>query len=193
MIAYIKGLFTFKSPTYVLMETQGIGYHVNISLNTYEKIQELKEGVLQIHFHVKEDAHTLYGFFEPGEKTMFQHLIAVSGVGPNTARMMLSSMNPSEIQMAIISENVKLLQGIKGIGPKSAQRIILELKDKVARENLPTTKASLGHNSNMEDALSALAALGISRPLAQKALSKAVKESKSDTIEGLVKAALKLL
>ncbi len=193
MIAYIKGQFTHKSPTNVVIESHGLGYHVNISLNTYAKVQGLDSGLLHIHFHVKEDAHTLYGFFTTAEKTMFQYLISVSGVGPNTARMMLSSMEPSEIQQAIVLENVKLLQGIKGIGPKSAQRIILELKDKVAREELPTTKAAGGHNSNLDDALSALAALGISRPLAQKALSKAVKESKSDTVEGLVKTALKLL
>jgi len=193
MIAYIKGQFTYKSPTHVIMESHGLGYHVNISLNTYEKVQSLDHGLLHIHFHVKEDAHTLYGFFSEGERRMFQHLISVSGVGPNTARMMLSSMEPIEIQQAIVLENVKLLQSIKGIGPKSAQRIILELKDKVSRENLPTAKGASGDNSNMEDALSALSALGISRPLAQRALSKAVKELNSGTVEGLVKTALKLL
>lgn len=193
MIAYIKGALVFKSPTHVVIETNGLGYHVNISLPTYEKVQALEECLLHTHFHVKEDSQTLYGFWTVQEKKMFQHLISVSGVGPNTARVMLSSMSYEEIHHAIVQGNVKLLQSIKGIGPKSAQRMILELRDKVAREELPTVKGALRGNTSFDDALMALTALGISRTMATKALNKAANTPANDTVEKLVKAALKLL
>ena len=131
MYAYIKGKLTFKSPTQVYLECNGIGYLINISLQTYSEIEPLDDVKLYTQQIIREDAHTMYGFFSEDEKNMFNHLISVSGIGPNTARLMLSSMNSTEWINAIISEDVRLIQSVKGVGPKSAQRVIIELKDKV--------------------------------------------------------------
>jgi len=129
MYAYIDGKLVFKSAAFVVIDAGGVGYHINISLNTYSKLGNTEKCKLYTWLHVKEDAHTLYGFAEEGERRLFLHLISIPGIGPNTGRMMLSSITPEEIQNAIISGNVSLIQRIKGIGPKSAQRIILELQD----------------------------------------------------------------
>ena len=134
MFAYIDGKLTFKCPTYIVVEAGGVGYHVNISLNTYSALANTERCKVYTWLHVKEDAHTLYGFADEGERTLFLHLISVSGIGPATCRMMLSSITPAEIQAAIISADVVLIQRIKGIGAKTAQRLILEWQDKLKKE-----------------------------------------------------------
>ena len=133
MYDYISGKLVFKCPTYVVIDAGGIGYHINISLNTYSALAD-ERCKLYIWMHVKEDAHTLYGFAEEGERRLFLHLISVSGIGPGTGRMILSSITPAEIQAAFVKGDVPLIQRIKGIGPKSAQRMILELQDKLKKE-----------------------------------------------------------
>src|SRR3569833_2269539 len=134
MYAYIDGKLAFKSPSYVVIEAGGVGYHINISLSTYSKLGDSEKCKLFTWLHVKEDAHTLYGFSDEGERRLFLHLISVSGIGPNTGRMMLSSITPEEIQTAIVKGDIPLIQRIKGIGPKSAQRLVLELQDKLRKE-----------------------------------------------------------
>lgn len=196
MIAYIKGKITYKSPTCVFLDINGLGYEVQISLHTYSQIQSLQECKLHTHLHIKEDAHTLYGFYEEEEKTMFLALLAVSGVGAATTRVILSGMKPEEIKTAIVAEDVKTLQSIKGIGAKTAKRIILELKDKLLKSGAaslssPLQGASSG-NSLSADALNALLALGITRNMADKAIKGALKtENASSSLESLIKEALK--
>ena len=129
MIAYLSGTFSYKSPAFIYIDVQGVGYEVNISLNTYSQIQNLDEGKLFTYLHIKEDAHTLYGFAEAEEKEMFMLLISVSGIGAATARMMLSGLRPEEISNAIILNDTSLLQTVKGVGKKTAERLVLELKD----------------------------------------------------------------
>ena len=133
MIAYLTGKFAYKSPTVVYVDVQGVGYEVNISLNTYSKIQDKSDGQLFTYLQIKEDAHTLYGFFDVSEKEMFTQLISVSGVGASTARMMLSSMKPDEIINAILMNNPRTLESVKGIGKKTAERLVLELRDKIGK------------------------------------------------------------
>lgn len=194
MIAYLSGKFSYKSPAVVYIDVQGIGYEVNISLNTYSHIQSLNEGRLYTHLQIKEDAHTLYGFFDAREKEMFIHLISVSGVGASTARMMLSSMKPEEIINAIVMNNAKLLESVKGIGRKTAERLVLELKDKVSRGGTATTIDHPNSNSLGQDALNALVALGISRQVADNAIRKIVQSEPSITeLEVLIKKALKAI
>ncbi|HTQ29262.1 MAG TPA: Holliday junction branch migration protein RuvA [Puia sp.] len=194
MIAFLKGEFVYKSPTVVHMEVGGVGYELQISLHTYGKIQSLKNGVLQTYLKISEDAHTLYGFFDKSEKDMFIQLISVSGVGASTARMMLSAMKPDEIARAILQGNTRQLESIKGIGKKSAERIILELRDKLGK-NIPETNiSSLIDNTLEKDALNALMALGIARSVAEPALKKVVNlEPASDNIEDIIKKVLKIL
>jgi holliday junction DNA helicase RuvA len=194
MIAFLRGEFVYKTPTLVHMEVQGIGYELQISLNTYAKIQTLERGILHTHFQVREDGHTLYGFFEKAEKEMFIQLISVSGVGASTARMMLSSMKPDEIARSILQGNTKQLESIKGIGKKSAERIILELRDKMGK-NLPESNISTLINNTLEkDALNALLALGIARSVAEPALKKVfLQEPASEKIEDIIKKVLKIL
>src|ERR1700759_4233408 len=156
MYAYIDGKLTHKSPSYVIIEAGGVGYHINISLNTYSRLGDAERCKLFTWLHVKEDAHTLYGFIDEGERRLFLHLISISGIGPNTARMMLSSITPEEIQSAIISGNVTLIQRIKGIGPKSAQRVILELQDKLKKEGPDTLSTVPLNKTAREEALAAL-------------------------------------
>jgi len=196
MIAYVSGKITYKSPTCIYMDLNGLGYEVQISLNTYEKIQALDRCKLLTYLHIKEDAHTLYGFYEEGEKEMFLSLISVSGVGAATTRMILSGMKPEEIQRAIIDEDAKTLQSIKGIGTKTAKRIILELKDKLLKsDNIPLPSPTLSKtsgNSLASDALNALLALGIGRSMADKAIKKALKSGEAtNSVEDLIKKALK--
>src|SRR6201996_3680806 len=160
MYAYISGKLVFKGPTYVVIEAGGIGYQINISLNTYSSIADQENCKLYTWMHVKEDAHTLYGFAEEGERRLFLHLISVSGIGPNTGRMMLSSITPDEIQSAIVNGNVSLIQRIKGIGPKSAQRIVLELQDKLRKEGSDALTVAPANKTAKDEALSALIMLG---------------------------------
>ena len=192
MIAYIQGKLTFKCPTYVLLETGGIGYHIHISLNTYSQLPTDEHCKLYTHLHIKEDAHTLYGFAEEGEKRLFRHLISVSGIGPNTGRMILSSISPADIHQAIIKGDVPLIQRIKGIGPKSAQRLILELKDKLKKDGPDSLFSAPANNTAKDEALSALVTLGFAKNIAEKALDNAIgSESTALSVEQLIKIALK--
>jgi Holliday junction DNA helicase RuvA len=194
MYAYIHGKLVFKCPTYVVIDAGGIGYHINISLNTYAELEEKENCKLYTWLHVKEDAHTLYGFFEEGERRLFLHLISVSGIGPNTGRMILSSITPSEIQTAIVKGDVPLIQRIKGIGPKSAQRMILELQDKLKKEGPDSLISMPVHNTAKDEALSALVMLGFNKNIAEKVLENAIKASSEIlSVEALIKIALKSL
>lgn len=195
MISYIKGEITYKSPTYVLVETGGIGYHINISLTTYSKIESLEKVKLLTYFLVKEDSQTLYGFESASERQLFTRLISVSGVGSSTAMIMLSAMTPAELRSAIIGENILVLKKIKGIGDRTAKRIILDLKDKLMKESgdepLLIQPSS---NTAREEALKALVTLGFMRIQVQKALNKILKADPTiDSVEVLIKKALKLL
>jgi Holliday junction DNA helicase RuvA len=194
MIAYLSGKFTYKAPTVVYVDVHGIGYEVNISLNTYAQIQNLQEGKLFTYLQIKEDAHTLYGFFDAIEKEMFVLLISVSGVGAATARMMLSGMKPDEISNAIIMKHTSVLEGVKGIGRKTAERLVLELKDKVSKISTSSAGNVLGGNTFGQDALNALIALGISRPVAEQAIKKVMMiEPSINSLETLIKKALKAI
>ena len=194
MYAYIDGKLVFKSAAYVVIDAGGVGYHINISLNTYSKLGDGERCKLHTWLHVKEDAHTLYGFIDEGERRLFLHLISVSGIGPNTGRMMLSSITPEEIQQAIISGNVSLIQKIKGIGPKSAQRVILELQDKLKKEGLETLSTAPKNHTAKDEALAALVMLGFARNAAEKVLDAEISNKGSDlTVEQLIKSALKSL
>lgn len=193
MIAYITGKLTVKTPAYVIIETNGIGYHINISLQTYSAIQNLDECKLHTYFHVKEDAQVLFGFYTEKERSIFTNLISISGIGPNTARMILSSITPGELEKAIIEGNVSLIQSIKGVGPKSANRIIIELKDKLAKTaDLSQLNSSSPHNNIKDQALSALVMLGFSKSAAEKAIDKSLQNSDVNaSVENLIKLSLK--
>jgi holliday junction DNA helicase RuvA len=194
MYAYIDGKLVFKNAAFVVIDAGGVGYHINISLNTYSKLGANERCKLFTWLHVKEDAHTLYGFIDEGERRLFLHLISISGIGPNTGRMMLSSVTPEEIQNAIISGNVSLIQRIKGIGPKSAQRIILELQDKLKKEGPDTLSPAPLNKTVREEALSALVMLGFVRNAAEKVIEQELNKNNGDiTVEQLIKAALKSL
>jgi Holliday junction DNA helicase RuvA len=193
MIAYLNGKLSYKSPAMVHLDVQGVGYEVQISLNTYSRIQALESCKLLAYLHIKEDAHTLYGFFDEAERSMFLLLMGVSGIGANTARMMLSSLQPEDIQRAIMMENEKMLESIKGIGAKTAKRLILELKDKFKKQKDIGYQISVTSNNTMqEDALNALVTLGIARNVAEQAISKVLKaEPLLEDLEGLIKKSLK--
>jgi Holliday junction DNA helicase RuvA len=192
MIAFLKGNFVRKTPALVHVEVNGVGYELHISLNTYSSIANKDNGQLHTYFHVREDAQILYGFYEEIEKEMFIQLISVSGVGAATARMMLSSMRPSEIARAITQGNAKLLESIKGIGKKSAERIILELRDKVGKQQSDLNNDPLISNTLDQDALNALIALGIARATGEQAISRVRKTNPElHKIEDIIKQALK--
>jgi len=194
MIAFLRGDFVHKTPTTVLVDVQGVGYELQISLNTYSQIQHLDKGILQTYHLVREDAETLYGFYDQAEKDMFIHLLSVSGIGAATARMMLSSMRPEEIGRAILQGNLKQLESIKGIGKKSAERIIIELRDKLGKKLPETNISSLINNTLEQDALNALIALGIARPTAEQAIKKvAAADPGTDKVEDIIKKVLKIL
>ena len=194
MYAYLQGKFTDKTPAQVYIDVHGVGYEVNISLNTYSHIQGLEQGKLFTHLQVKEDGHVLYGFFEKAEKEMFLLLIGISGVGAATARMMLSSLKPEEVSRAIVQGNVKLLESVKGIGKKTAERLVLELKDKLGKQSLNETISPQWGNSLQQDALNALVALGISRQQAEQSIQKIIlAEPSVSKLEDLIKKALKAI
>lgn len=197
MIAYIKGEYAEKNPAYVIMETAGgVAYFIHISLSTYSEIKELTTGKLLTHFVVKEDSQALYGFHSEDERIIFRQLISVSGIGPNTAMLFLSSLSIEEISNAILSENVKVLQSVKGIGMKTAQRVILDLKDKIGKihpQNI-ADKKSITYNNNKFEALSALSSLGFPKNSAETVIDKIIKaEGINLTVEDLIKKALRLL
>jgi Holliday junction DNA helicase RuvA len=194
MYAYLQGKFTYKSPAQVYVDVSGVGYEVNISFNTFSHIQNLEQGKLFTHLQVKEDGHVLYGFFDKPEKEMFVMLIAVSGIGAATARMMLSSLKPEEVSRAIVQSNVKLLESVKGIGKKTAERLILELKDKLGKQSLDASISAHQGNSLEQDALNALIALGISRTQAEQSIQKVIlAEPSVSLLEDLIKKALKAI
>ncbi len=193
MFEYIKGIIVDLTPTSVVVENNGIGYFLNISLNTYSKLSGHKEVQLHLHQVVREDAHILFGFIDANERGIFRHLISVSGVGANTARMMLSSLTSSEIQSAIISSNVNTLQGVKGIGAKSAQRIIIELKDKLGKDTDISDFSLPQNNTTKEEALSALVMLGFAKNSVTKVIDKIFTANLDASVEDLIKLALKQL
>ncbi len=195
MYAYLQGKFSYKSPALVHLEVNGIGFEIHISLNTYAAIQSLADGRLYTHLQVKEDGHSLFGFYEKEEKDIFLLLISISGVGASTARMMLSSLKSDEVAKAIAQGNVKLLESVKGIGKKTAERIVLELKDKISKQ--PSAAGStpiVQLNMVEQDALYALVALGISRNQAEQAIQKIMKSDPDiNNLENLIKKALKAI
>lgn len=192
MIGYLKGNLTVKDPTFVIMDVNGVGYEVKISLYTYSKVKDLDQCLLHTHLHVKEDAQTLFGFFGKEEKVTFLQLISISGVGPNTALMINSSLTVDELKNAIVNEEVSVIQKVKGIGSKTAHRIILELKDKIKKEGLEAGTVTSGSNSLRNEALSALVTLGINRNIAEKSINSILKKYGSDvTLEELIKLVLK--
>ena len=195
MIAYIEGKITQKEPAFVVVEAGGMGYEVRISLNTYEALKDITQAKLLTHLHIKEDAHTLYGFKNAAERKLFLDLIGISGVGPGTGMVILSSMPPEDIKSAIVNGDVATLQRIKGIGAKTAQRIILELRDKLAKENdgiAPADYTGQDSNTASKEALSALITLGINKAAAEKSIFAIVKKhGKQITVEEIIKLALK--
>ena len=195
MISFLRGKFARKTPSFVHVDVNGVGYEVQISLNTYSKIQNMEEGILQTHLIIREDAHLLFGFFDLAEKEMFLQLIAVSGIGANTARVMLSYMKPDELSRAIIQGQSKLLENIKGIGKKTAERIVVELRDKLARQPIESTVniSAWKGNTLPSDALNALIALGINRQAADAAIQKVLEQNPEAGIELLIKKALQIL
>lgn len=193
MYEYISGKITENSPAHVIIENNGLGYFINISLNTYSQIKDKKEVSLLVHEQIREDAYNLYGFFEPSERELFRQLMSVSGIGANTARMMLSSLPPAELRSAIVSENTDIIKSIKGIGIKTAQRVIIELKDKVGREQGDEKLFAGMDNTVRDEALSALVMLGFARAPSQKAIDKILSAQPELRVEQLIKLSLKML
>jgi|LakMenE01Jun11ns_1017448.scaffolds.fasta_scaffold9941063_2 Holliday junction DNA helicase RuvA len=191
MIVFLDGNFIAKNPAFVWMDVNGIGYEVNISLYTYSKIQGIQKGRLLTYLQVKEDGFSLFGFHDEDERQLFMQLISVSGIGASTARMMLSSMKTEEITQAIVSEDEKSLERIKGIGAKSAKRLILELKDKLLKGKPGGQISVVMHNNTDQDALNALVSLGIARQAAIQALEKVNKLQPNAGLEEKIKSALK--
>ncbi len=195
MIAYIEGKLTHKDPTFVIIDIGGLGYEIKISLSTFGAIKHLERCKLHTYLNVKEDSHTLFGFFELIEKKLFLSLISISGVGPSTGLMVLSSLSAVELQQAIINGDVSTIQAVKGIGAKTAQRIVLELKDKMAKENLGDNNAIIqpkSHNTVKREALSALITLGYNKGMAEKTVDRILKNSGDDiSLEELIRLALK--
>lgn len=195
MIAFLKGKLIHKDPTYVVIEVGGVGYHVLISLQTYSDIKDQENILLFTHLNIREDAHILFGFSKEAEKKMFQMLVSVNGVGPSTAIIMLSYMSIDELKSAIVHDDATTLQRIKGIGGKTAQRVIIELKDKLKKDSLEEiipSNTGVRHNTFRNEALSALITLGINRSAAEKSVDTVLKKSGNTiTLEELVKQALK--
>lgn len=191
MITHLNGKLIEKNPTNVIIECGGIGYEVKISLHTFSSLSSNEAIFIHTQFIVREDAQILYGFFSKEEKEMFNHLISVSGVGPNTAMIMLSSLVPEEIATAIVNEDVKIIQGVKGIGAKTAQRMIIDLKDKMLKSTFSTGNLLSANNTNRFDALTALISLGFDKKVADKALDKICLGD--EPVEKLIKDALKIL
>ncbi len=195
MIAFLKGKLVQRDPTFVIVDVQGVGYLLHISLQTFSEIKQQENVLLHTHLNIREDAHVLFGFSSITEKKLFQQLISVNGVGPSTAIVMLSYMNCNELKSAIVREDAASLQKIKGIGSKTAQRVIIELKDKLKKESWEETQPaiSLGpHNTMRNEALSALLTLGLPKAAAEKSVDTVLKKSGNTiTLEDLVKQALK--
>jgi Holliday junction DNA helicase RuvA len=193
MIAYLKGDFVQKSPAAVHVDVNGVGYEVQISLHTFSSIQHLEKGILHTILLIREDAHILYGFFDLAEKEMFQHLIGISGVGASTARVMLSYMKPDELAKSIVQADTRALEAIKGIGKKTAERIVVELRDKLSKHPLDLNISPVKNNTLHQDALNALTALGISRQAAEQAVQKSLASDPQQSVEEIIKKALRTL
>lgn len=198
MIDYIEGKIAEITPTYVVIDVNGMGFSLNISLNTFSEIRENTKCKLFAHLAFKNEASTpvgmvLFGFATISERTMFHHLVSVSGVGANTARLILSSMTPTEVQQVIVSGNVALLQKVKGIGGKTAQRIIVDLKDKLSKESIDKDFSFTASSTVKEEALGALVMLGFMKNNAEKVVDKIIKENKDSSVEDIIKLSLKML
>lgn len=194
MIEYIQGKVVHKSPTYIVIDTGGVAYRINISLNTYEQLPDTSEIKLLIYLSIKEDSHTLFGFFKDPERNLFRDLISISGIGPNTAILILSSLQTNELKNAIISGNVSLLKSIKGVGPKTAQRMIVELQDSLKKKSPETLVSSAITNNSFEEAINALTMLGFKKGIAERTVMKVIKENPNNIrIEEIIKLALKIL
>lgn len=193
MITQLQGRLIEKHPTHVVIDCQGVGYEVNISLNTYGQIGNEENIRLYTHLQIREDAHTLYGFFQPVERSIFRLLISISGIGASIARTMLSSMTPVEIQQAIVQENLAAIKAVKGIGLKTAQRVLIELKDKIqtvaGMDEIPAFKS----NTIKEETLSALEVLGYPRRQAEKVIDNILRSEPDSSVEALIKQALNKL
>lgn len=193
MITQVRGRLVEKKPTEVVVDCNGVGYLLHISLNTFSSLPESENVVLYTHLSIREDAHTLFGFINKTEREIFKLLISVSGVGPSIARTMLSSMTSEEIQNAIATENVALIQSVKGIGVKTAQRVIVDLKDKILKTfDIDELSVNLS-NTNKDEALSALDVLGFNRKQSEKVVSAVLKENQEASVEQIIKSALKNL
>lgn len=194
MIAFVRGHFAVKTPARIVVDVNGVGYELQVSLNTYSAVVNKESGQLFTYLHITENAQTLFGFAEMAEKEMFLHLISVSGVGAATARMMLSGMRPDEIARAIVQGNTKQLEAIKGIGKKSAERLVVELRDKLGKHPLDSAIAVAGFQTVDADAVTALIALGIGRAMAEQAVKKTVATTgENASLEDIIKQALKNL
>jgi len=194
MYDYIKGKVATRTPASAVIESNGVGYFLHISLNTYTRMGDQESCLLYVHLVVREDAMLLFGFSDPEERELFRQLISVSGVGANTARLILSSLSPQEVIQAIGTANVPLLQKIKGIGAKTAQRIVVDLKDKVGKGLVPQEKMGFLHNTNRDEALSGLIILGFPKMIAEKTLAKIIEKEGTDlTVEELIKLALQMI
>lgn len=195
MYEFIEGYIEHANPAFVVINVNGIGYHLLISINTFEKIKTLKQVRLLTHLAIKEDAHSLYGFFDEPERQLFRHLILVNGVGTNTARMILSGQTPASIISAISTGNIAMLKSVKGVGPKTAQRIVIELQDKVAKLATPGEMMDIPGQSgkHLEESLLALQALGFPRNTAEKVIQKIVTQNPALSVEDIIKQSLKLL
>ena len=193
MYAFISGKVAEKSPTYVVLDNHGIGYLINITLNTFTAIGEKDEVRLYTHEQILEDAHHLFGFYSAKERDLFELLISVSGVGCNTARLILSSLTVNELSNAIANDDVKTIQSVKGVGAKTAQRIVIDLKDKLKKNDFPTEIFASQNNTTKNEALSALTILGFSKTAVDKALDRLLKQMPDASVETLIKEALKVL
>ena len=194
MISFLKGRLVHKDPAHIIIEVNGVGYQVAISLQTYSEIKDQENILIHTHLQVREDAHVLFGFSNENEKKLFQQLISVNGIGPSTAIVMLSYMSSNELKSAIVREDVAALQSIKGIGGKTAQRVIIDLKDKLKKESWEETSSvsTAPHNTLRNEALSALLTLGLPKAAAEKSVDAILKKSGNTvTLEDLVKQALK--
>ena len=196
MITYLKGRLVEKNPTYLVVETAGgVAYMVHISLNTYDKVYALEEAKIYTHYVIKEDAHALYGFFDEQERSVFRLLITVNGIGPNTARVILSSMGVEQTVGAIAAGNDAAFKSVKGIGAKTAQRLIIDLKDKIGKDSIQNIdKITISYNNNRNEALSAVVSLGFVKKAVETTLDKIIKSEEGElSVEDLIKKALKML
>ncbi len=191
MIEYIRGKIVTVNPSYAIVESGNIGYFINISLNTFSALKKDSEQQFFIHEIIREDTHALYGFLNDEERTIFRHLISVSGIGANTARLILSSMTPAELQEAIASGNVTLIKQVKGIGLKTAQRLVVDLKDKIGKLSADDNFLTISNNTIKEEALSALVTLGFPKKQIEKTVEKILVENTDISVENLIKEVLK--